>query len=80
MSGSHTTVARELARYSLDLVGVEEVRWEKGGTLSAGDYTFYMEKETKIINREQDILYNRNLYQQLKESRVFLMKGCYILF
>jgi hypothetical protein len=32
--------ARELARYKLDLVGVQEVRWEKGGTVKAGDYSF----------------------------------------
>jgi len=29
-SGSLTTVARELARYKLELVGVQEVRWGKG--------------------------------------------------
>jgi hypothetical protein len=34
------TVSRELARYKLDLVGVE-VRWEGGGTKPAGEYTFY---------------------------------------
>jgi hypothetical protein len=34
------TVARELAIYKLDLVGVHEVRWDKGGTVRAGDYTF----------------------------------------
>jgi hypothetical protein len=33
--------ARELARYKLDLVYVEEVRWDKGGTVRAGDYVFY---------------------------------------
>jgi exonuclease III len=37
-SGSHTTEARELARYKLDLVGVQEVRWDEGGTLRSGDY------------------------------------------
>jgi hypothetical protein len=26
------TVARELGKYKLDLVGVKQVRWEKGGT------------------------------------------------
>jgi hypothetical protein len=26
-SGSLTTIARELAKYKLDLVGVKEVRW-----------------------------------------------------
>jgi exonuclease III len=31
-SGSLKTVTRELAKYKLDLVGVHEVRWEKGGT------------------------------------------------
>ena len=52
--GSLTAAARELARYKLDLVGVQEVRWEKGGTVRAEEYVFSMEKETKIINREQD--------------------------
>jgi hypothetical protein len=31
-----TSVARELVRYTLDFVGVKEVRWEKGGTVRAG--------------------------------------------
>jgi hypothetical protein len=30
----------ELARYKLDLVGVQEVRWDKGGIVRAGDYNF----------------------------------------
>jgi len=36
---SLTAVTRELARYKLDLVGVQ-VRWDKGGTVRAGDYNF----------------------------------------
>jgi hypothetical protein len=34
-------VARELGKCKLDLVGVQEVRWEKGGTVRAEDYTFF---------------------------------------
>jgi hypothetical protein len=34
-SGSLVTVARELSRCRLDLVGVQEVRWDKGGTVGA---------------------------------------------
>jgi hypothetical protein len=34
-------VARELGKYKLDLVGVQEVRWDKGGTEPAEDYTFF---------------------------------------
>jgi hypothetical protein len=32
--------ARELARYKLDLVGEQQVRWDKGSTVRAGDYNF----------------------------------------
>jgi len=42
-SGSLTTVARELGKYKLDLVGVHEVKWEKGGNVRAGDQIFSME-------------------------------------
>jgi hypothetical protein len=35
------TVARELGKYKLELVGVQEVRWEKGSIEWAEDYTFF---------------------------------------
>jgi len=38
-SGSLTTVARELARYKSDLVGVQGLRWGKGGTVRTGEYS-----------------------------------------
>jgi hypothetical protein len=38
--GSMITVLRELARYKLDFVGVQEVRCEGCGTEPAGEYTF----------------------------------------
>jgi hypothetical protein len=41
------TVSRELARYKLDLVGVQEVRWEDGGTKPAREYTFFYGKENE---------------------------------
>jgi hypothetical protein len=37
-SGSLTTVARELARYKLDLVGVQKVKRNKGGRVRTGYY------------------------------------------
>jgi hypothetical protein len=36
--GSLRTVSRELSRYRLDLMGVQEVRWEGSGTIPAGEY------------------------------------------
>jgi hypothetical protein len=38
-SGSLKTVSGELAKYKLDLVGVLNVRCEKDGTETAGDYS-----------------------------------------
>ena len=56
-AGSLTAAARELARYKLGLVGVREVRWDKGGTVIAEDYNCFYGKERKNINRQQDFLY-----------------------
>jgi len=45
--GHLTTVVRELVRYKSDLVGVQEVRYDKGGTVRAGDYIFFYVKGNK---------------------------------
>jgi hypothetical protein len=37
-------MVREFMTYSLDLVGLQEVRWDKGGTVLAEDYTFFYGK------------------------------------
>jgi hypothetical protein len=39
-------VARELARYKLDSVGLQEVRCDTWNTVRAGDCIFSMENET----------------------------------
>jgi exonuclease III len=44
ISGSLTAAARELVRYELDLVDIQGVRWEKRGTVKAGDYIFFYGK------------------------------------
>jgi hypothetical protein len=43
-AGSLTAADKELGRYKLYLVGVQEVRWDKGDTVTAGDYIFFCEK------------------------------------
>jgi hypothetical protein len=48
--GSLKTVARDLGKYKLDLVGVQEVRWETGGTGRAEDYTFFYGQGNGIIS------------------------------
>jgi hypothetical protein len=37
-------VSKEVSKYKLDLVGVQEVRWEGGGTELVGEFTFFCRK------------------------------------
>jgi len=43
-AGSLKAAAREIARYKLDVVGVQEVRLDKVGTVREGDYDFLYAK------------------------------------
>ena len=56
-SGWLTALARELATYKSDLLGVQDFSWHKGGTVRAEDYKFYYVRKNKIISWEQDFLY-----------------------
>jgi hypothetical protein len=65
------TVSKEQARYKLDLVGVQEVRWESGGTKPAGEYTFFYRKGNE--NRELGTVFFlciRDSFQQLRGLRI----------
>ena len=39
-----TAAARELARYKFNLVGAQEVRWDKRGTVRSGYYNLFYGK------------------------------------
>jgi hypothetical protein len=39
-AGSVVTVAKGISKCKLDLVGVQEVRWDRGDTEPAGEYIF----------------------------------------
>jgi hypothetical protein len=58
-SGLFPTVARDLARQKLGLVGVQEIGRDKGGTVRAGDCIFSVErKENHQLGI--DLLYTQN--------------------
>jgi hypothetical protein len=41
---------KEISKYKLDLVRVQEVRWDRGGTKPAGEYTFFYGKGMRIMD------------------------------
>jgi hypothetical protein len=39
-AGLLRVVEEQISKYKVDLVGVQEVRWDGGGTEPAGEYTY----------------------------------------
>jgi exonuclease III len=77
--GSLMTVLRELSRYRLDLVGMQEVRWEGNGTVPAGGKHFSTERGMRTMNWVQVFLYVRESYQQLRGLSLLMIGMSYII-
>jgi hypothetical protein len=48
-AGSFMTVEKEISKCKLDIVGVQEVRWDRYGTKPAGEYTLLSTDRGMII-------------------------------
>jgi hypothetical protein len=43
-AGSLMTAVKEISKYKLDFVGMQEVKWDRNGTKPAGEHTFFYGK------------------------------------
>jgi hypothetical protein len=73
-AGSLRAVREEIPKYKLDLVGVQEVRWDGGGNEPAGEYTFFYGKGNENHELGTVFFIHKRIVSAVKSSLVI---GCH---
>jgi exonuclease III len=71
--GTLMIVSRELPRYRLDIVGVQEVRWEDSDTEPAGEYKFVYGKGMRNMKWVEAFLYIKTIISAVKGVRMLVI-------
>jgi exonuclease III len=78
-ASSLVTVSKELSKYKLDLVGVQEVRWEGCGTEPAGEYTFFNEKGNENYELGTGFFVHKKIIPAVKRVEFISGRMSYII-
>jgi hypothetical protein len=76
---TYRAVGEEISKYKLDLVGVQEVRWDGGGTERAGEYTFFYLKKNENHELCTVFLVRKRIISAVKKVEFVSDRMSYIL-
>ena len=78
-ASSFKAVARESAGFKLDLVGVQEVRWDREGTVRAGDCNFFYRKGNENRQLETGFFVHHKIVSAVKRVELVSDRVPYIV-
>jgi hypothetical protein len=64
------TVVEEISKYELDLVRVQDVRWDRGGTELAGKYIFFYGMGNEYHELGTGFFVHKRIISAVNEGRV----------
>jgi hypothetical protein len=73
------TNAREISKYRLDLVGVQEVRWGRGNSEPTGEYTFFYGKEKENHELSAGFFVHKTVISAVKKVEFVSDRMSYIV-
>jgi len=78
-AGSLAAAARDLSRYEFDLVGMQEVSWDIGGTARKGDYSFFYRRGNNNYHLGTGSFVQHRIISAVKRVEILRSRVSYIL-